>query len=156
MTARTDYYDDPAAPAPNSLVPAASAIVENERGDILLMRRVDNDLWAMPGGTMQLGESVASTAVREVKEETGLDVEIVGLVGVYTDPRHVIAYADGEVRQQFNVCFAARIIGGTLTGSSESSAVEFVPRDRLSALAIHPTIRLRLQHYLDGSAPHLG
>ncbi|WUI74722.1 hypothetical protein OHS81_12710 [Streptomyces sp. NBC_00400] len=57
----------------------------------------------------------------EVKEETGLDVEITGLVGAYTDPRHVIAYADGEVRRQFNVCFTARVAGGQLAISDEST-----------------------------------
>ncbi|MBX6768488.1 MAG: NUDIX domain-containing protein, partial [Actinomadura rubrobrunea] len=106
--ARTEYYDDPNAPRPNRLVVAASAVVTDDAGRILLQRRSDNGLYALPGGTMDLGESLPETAIREVREETGLDVEITGLVGIYTDPRHVIAYSDGEVRQQFNVCFTAR------------------------------------------------
>src|SRR3954471_14585046 len=103
---RVDYYDDPDAPAANSLVPAASAIVVDEAGRILLHRRRDNEMWALPGGVMELGESIAECAVREVREETGLEVEITGIVGIYSDPKHVFAYADGEVRQEFSVCFA--------------------------------------------------
>lgn len=61
---------------------------------------------------MELGESIADAAVREVEEETGLTVELIGLVGIYTDPGHVMAYYDGEVRQEFSVCFHARVVGG--------------------------------------------
>ncbi|MET9642773.1 NUDIX hydrolase [Streptomyces syringium] len=147
----------PQAPAPNSLVVAASAVVTDAHGRILLQRRRDNDLWALPGGGMDLGDSLPGAAVREVKEETGLDVEITGLVGTYTDPRHVIAYSDGEVRRQFNVCFTARITGGELTISDESTEVRFVEAGELGALPMHHTQRLRLRHFLDHrSAPYLG
>jgi ADP-ribose pyrophosphatase YjhB (NUDIX family) len=155
MPGRTDYYDDPNAPVPNSIVPADSALVTDTRGAILMQLRTDNGFWALPGGTMQLGESIAATAVRETREETGLDIEITGLVGIYTDPRHIIAYADGEVRQQFNVCYTARVIGGALASSSESAAVEFVDAARLDALKMHPTTRTRIEHYLCGEVPHL-
>ncbi|MFF8016425.1 NUDIX domain-containing protein [Streptomyces sp. NPDC007929] len=155
--ARTEYYDDPQAPEPNSLVVAASAVVTDDQGRILLQRRKDNDLWALPGGGMDMSDSLPGTAVREVKEETGFDVEITGLVGTYTDPRHVIAYSDGEVRRQFNVCFEARITGGTLTVSDESSDVRFVRTDEVTSLPMHHTQRLRIQHYLENrSAPYLG
>ena len=69
---RRDFYDNPEAPAANSLVPAASAIVVDD-ARILLHRRQDNDRWALPGGKMELGESLAGCAIREVKEETGLE-----------------------------------------------------------------------------------
>lgn len=85
--ARTEYYDDPDAPKPNSMVVAASAVVTDEEGSILLQRRRDNDLWALPGGGMDMAGSLPGAAVREVEEETGLEVEITGLVGTYTDPR---------------------------------------------------------------------
>ncbi|NIY65408.1 MULTISPECIES: NUDIX domain-containing protein [Streptomyces] len=155
--ARTEYYDDPEAPEPNSLVVAASAVVTDERGRILLQRRRDNDLWALPGGGMEMTDSLPGTAVREVKEETGLDVEITGLVGTYTDPRHVIAYTDGEVRRQFNVCFTARILGGQLAISDESTELRFVPPEELAELSMHYTQRLRLRHFLEHRArPYLG
>ncbi|MFE4520382.1 NUDIX domain-containing protein [Kitasatospora sp. NPDC056783] len=155
--ARTEYYDNPDAPKPNRLVVAASAVVTDPAGRILLQRRTDNGLYALPGGTMDFGESLPDTAVREVFEETGLTIEITGLVGTYTDPRHIIAYADGEVRQQFNICFTSRITGGELRISGESTDLRFIAPDDLDALPLHPTQRLRLQHFLEHRAtPYLG
>ncbi|KUL46696.1 DNA mismatch repair protein MutT [Streptomyces violaceusniger] len=155
--ARTEYYDDPDAPEPNSLVVAASAVVTDDSGCILLQRRRDNDLWALPGGGMEMTDSLPGTAVREVKEETGLEVEITGLVGTYTDPRHVIAYTDGEVRRQFNVCFTARIVGGQLAISHESTELRFVSQEELAELPMHHTQQLRLRHFLaHRDRPYLG
>ncbi|WP_030056661.1 NUDIX domain-containing protein [Streptomyces novaecaesareae] len=155
--ARTEFYDDPDAPEPNRLAVAASAVVTDDEGRILLQRRTDNGLYALPGGTMDLGESLPGTAVREVREETGLDVEITGLVGTYTDPRHVIAYSDGEVRQQFNVCFTARITGGELRISDESTDLRFVAPGDIGGLPMHHTQRLRLRHFLEHrTTPYLG
>lgn len=58
--------------------------------------------------------------VREVSEETGIIVEVDSIVGLYTNPHHVIAYNDGEVRQQFSICFRVHPVGGSLRTSSES------------------------------------
>jgi len=69
--ARKDYYHQPDAPKPNSLVPAVSAVVTDSKGNILLHKRSDNFLWSLPGGAMELGESVEQAVIREVKEETG-------------------------------------------------------------------------------------
>ncbi|MEU9402251.1 NUDIX domain-containing protein [Streptomyces sp. NPDC048242] len=155
--ARTEYYDDPQAPEPNSLVVAASAVVADDRGRVLLQKRSDSGLWALPGGGMEMTDSLPGTAVREVKEETGLDVEITGLVGTYTDPRHVIAYSDGEVRRQFNVCFRARLVGGVLAISDESLELRWVAPEELEGLPMHHTQRLRLAHFLeDRPTPYLG
>jgi NADP-dependent 3-hydroxy acid dehydrogenase YdfG len=78
--------------------------------------------------------------------------------GTNSDPRHVIAYDDGEVRQQFSICFRARPIGGTLSSSSESSAVLWVTPGELDGLNIHPSMRLRIDHGLDRSLsyPYIG
>ncbi|MFE0703206.1 NUDIX hydrolase [Streptomyces sp. NPDC058872] len=155
--ARTEYYDDPNAPRPNSLVVAASAVVTDGEGRVLLQRRRDNNLWALPGGAVDMDDSLPGAAVREVKEETGLDVEITGLVGTYTDPRHVIAYSDGEVRRQFNVCFTARVVGGTLAISDESTELRFVAPEEIDSLSMHHTQRLRIRHFLEHRAfPYLG
>ena len=91
--ARTDYYNDPDAPPTNSVVPSTTAVVTDDQGRIMLIRRRDSYLWALPGGGMKLRESIVDTAVREVGEETGLDVEFASLIGVHTNPCHVMACA---------------------------------------------------------------
>ncbi len=146
---RIDYYHDPNAPKANSLVPGASAVVVNDDGKILLQRRRDNDRWALPGGVMDIGESIGQAIVREVREETGLDVEPDYIVGVYSDPGHVFAYDDGEVRQQFSICFACKILGGQLQASEESHEVGFFTAEKIEGLDVHPSIRQRIQHYLE-------
>ena len=149
MPRRTEYFDDPNAPKANSLVVAVTAAVINDDGEILLQRRVDNELWGLPGGAMDIGESVGQAVVREVKEETGLDVEPTGVVGIYSDPGHVIAYADGEVRQEFSICFSARVIGGQVSvADQESTEVRFVAADEVDQLPMHRSTRLRFQHAL--------
>lgn len=150
---RRDYYDDPSAPQANSLVPAASAIVVDDDGRILLHRRQDNGMWALPGGKMEFGETLAGCAVREVKEETGLDVEVVGIVGTYTDPKHVFAYDDGEVRQEFSICFLTRVTGGGLAVSDESFEVAFHRPESIRSLPMVDSIRLRVEDYLSGQMP---
>jgi len=150
---RRDFYDDPHAPPANSLVPAASAIVVDDEGRLLLHRRQDNNMWALPGGKMELGETLAGCAVREVKEETGLEVEVTGIVGIYTDPKHVFAYDDGEVRQEFSVCFASRVVGGSPAVSDESFEVAFHTPAAVAGLPMIDSIRLRINDYLSGQTP---
>lgn len=150
---RVDYYDDPDAPAANSLVPAASAVVVDDQGRILLHRRRDNNKWALPGGVMELGESLADCAVREVREETGVDVEVVAIVGIYSDPKHVFAYDDGEVRQEFSICFTCKPVGGDVSVSDESLEVRFFDAADVAGLPMVDSIRLRVTDYLSGSTP---
>lgn len=80
-----------------------------------------------------------------------------GLIGIYTNPAHVMAYDDGEVRQQFSICFHARITGGKLRASSESMEVVFVHPSKLDGLSIHPSMRMRIDHGLATRAePYIG
>ncbi|MFB6678052.1 NUDIX hydrolase [Streptomyces sp. NPDC056390] len=155
---RIDYFRDPKAPAANSVVPSVTAVVRNAQGSILLIHKTDNGLWALPGGGHDVGESIEQTVVREVDEETGVSVVVEDIVGLYTDPQHVIAYDDGEVRQQFSICFHARPVGGSLRTSSESKEVRWVSPADLDSLEIHPSMRLRITHGLDESrtTPYLG
>lgn len=146
---KKDYYDDPAAPRANSLVVAVAAVVQNDQGHILMIERTDNGLWAIPGGAQDIGETTREAVVREVEEETGILVEVTGVTGIYSDPRHVIAYDDGEVRQEFSITFRARPVGGNVRTSSESKRVEWVSPDRTPSLNIHPSVRLRITHALE-------
>jgi ADP-ribose pyrophosphatase YjhB (NUDIX family) len=155
--ARIDYFNDPNAPKANSIVPSVTAIVPNERGELLLVHKTDNDLWALPGGGMDVGESMADTVVREVKEETGIDVEVTGVVGIYTNPNHVMAYDDGEVRQEFSVCFHAQVVGGTAReDGEETKEVRWVEPAAVAKLNIHPSMRRRIDDALTGrSTPQI-
>ena len=150
---RRDYYDDPHAPAANSLVPAASTVVVDAEGRILLQRRRDNDMWALPGGKMELGESLGDCARRETLEETGLEIELTGIVGIYSDPKHVFSYDDGEVRQEFSLCFAARVVGGELRVSDESTKVAWFEPVEIPGLPMVESIRLRVLDFLSGQTP---
>ncbi|MFI6215918.1 NUDIX hydrolase [Nocardia brasiliensis] len=155
--ARTEYYNDPNAPKPNSIVSAATAFVLDDENRVLLIQRSDNGLWATPGGAQDFGEYIADTAVRETREETGIEIEVTGLVGIYTNPHHVMAYADGEVRQQFSICFRAVSRGGLLQTSPESPRVRWVPQSELDELNIHPSVRLRLDHgFANLPEPYIG
>ncbi|MGV8909328.1 MAG: NUDIX hydrolase [Propionicimonas sp.] len=150
---RIDYIDDPDAPAPNSVVPSVVAVVTDDQGRVLLIHKTDNDLWALPGGGHEPGESLAETVVREVFEETGYQVVPTQIVGTYTNPHHLIAYDDGEVRQQFSICFVADLVGGNATTSSESKSVEWVSPEEIKDRTMHPSMRLRLRHGLERRTP---
>jgi ADP-ribose pyrophosphatase YjhB (NUDIX family) len=154
---KRDYHDNPAAPKANSIVVAVTVAVRNAQGELLLIERTDNGLWALPGGALDIGESVVQAARREVYEETGIHVEITGLSGIYSDPRHVIAYDDGEVRQEFSICFHAKPVSGEPRSSSETSQARWVSPDSLQSLKVHPSMRLRIDHALQREPqPYLG
>lgn len=155
MSKRVDYYHDPEAPAANSLVVGSSAVVVDGEGRILLQRRSDSGNWALPGGAMDIGETFAQSVVREVKEETGFDVRIERIVGIYSDPGHVFAYDDGEIRQEFNICLACAIVEGELSVSSESTDVRFFSLDEVSQLTMHKSIRNRIEDYFRSGPPVL-
>lgn len=119
---------------------------------MLMIRRADNGLYAIPGGALEIGETLSQAVRREVMEETGVAVVVTGLIGVYSDPEHVIEFADGEVRQEFSICFRADPVGGELRTSDESTEVLWVDPDDLDSLDIHPSVRLRIRHGLEGAA----
>ncbi|MFI6903358.1 NUDIX hydrolase [Nonomuraea sp. NPDC050394] len=105
--------------------------------------------------------TVAAAGVRECKEETGLDIEIVGLVGVFSTPDHVIVYMKGsevdEVRQPINVCLWAHVVGGEIRPEpAEAQEVRWVAAEKLAGYGIHPAIRLRIDCGLAGGSPHIG
>jgi 8-oxo-dGTP diphosphatase len=143
--ARRDYFFDPAAPKLNSIHPAAAVALFNSQGGILLLRRKDNDKWTMPGGTLDFGESMIDCAIREVREETGLNILITGLIGTYTDPQILIAYSDGEVRQEFTLVYAAEIESGELKIDDESKEPCWVPLSAAVELPLAESQRRRLK-----------
>ena len=110
---RIEYLNDPAAPKPNSLVPACGILAVDDSGRVLLQRRRDTGQWAIPMGKQELGETPSQCAIRETLEETGVLTEITGILGVYSDPGHIVAYTDGEIRQEWELILLGRPVSGT-------------------------------------------
>ena len=114
---------------PTEVKISVSAVVTRRQkpGEILLMRRSDNEHWGLPGGYVEPGESVVAATEREVREETGFEIEVGPLVGVYSDPKtQVIEYEDRRRVQAINLCFTA-IAGeqGELTTPEETLEIGF-------------------------------
>ena len=158
MAGRIDFHHDPAAPPATRIVPSVNVAVTNDAGELLLICRSDNGNWALPGGAVDLGESLAQAAVRETREESGIECEVTGLAGIYTDPGHVILYtSDGEVRQEFSIVLTARATGGRLASSAETSQARWVPRGEVGGYRMDQSMRLRVGHVLEGRChPYVG
>ena len=125
--------------------PSVSAVIFDRRGRLLLQQRSDGGQWGLPGGSVEIGESVAQAVVREVLEETGLTVRPRRIVGVYSDPAlQVVRYPDGNVWHYVNVCFECERRAGELTTCDETLALEYFSLRRLprTLLANH-RIRIR-------------
>jgi 8-oxo-dGTP pyrophosphatase MutT (NUDIX family) len=152
---RIEYWNDPQAPRPNSLVPACGVLAADEQGRILLQRRRDTGQWAIPMGKMELGETPRQCAIRETLEETGVLTVVTGILGVYSDPRHIVAYSDGEIRQEYEVILLGHPVGGAPAANDEASDVAWVAPGDLSTLDIQPTHWRQLRDYLDRSFPHV-
>ena len=101
--------------------------------ELLLMQRSDNGHWGLPGGYVEAGENVTDATAREVFEETGVEIAVGRLIGVYSDPaRQVIAYPDGHRVQAVNLCFEARATGqGEATTPEETLASGYFPSGAL-------------------------
>lgn len=157
--ARREYDHQPDAPVATCVAPSAFAGVRDLTGRILLVRRCDTGDWELPGGHVDPGESASDAAIRETAEESGMTVEITGLVGIYTDPGHVIADPHtGQVRQPFAVCFHARPLSGSPGGDQvETSDARWFTTGEIPDLPIRPAMRLRIDHALTpGHACHIG
>lgn len=117
------------------ILPGAMALVPNERGELLCTRRTDDGLWHPPGGYADLGETTTATVIREVREETGLAIEPVRVMGLYSQtPLMLARYPNGDVVHNVGIAFECRITGGALRADGdEASAVAFKPVEELLA-----------------------
>jgi 8-oxo-dGTP pyrophosphatase MutT (NUDIX family) len=125
--------------------PAASAVIFDRRGRLLLQQRSDGGQWGLPGGSVEIGESVRDAIVREVLEETGLIVTVRRLIGVYSAPAiQVVRYPDGNVWHSVSLSFECSVRGGSLKTCDETLALDYFPLRRLPAtLLSHHRIRIR-------------
>lgn len=140
---------------PESLGLSVSAVVwrQDDRRELLLMQRSDNAHWGIPGGFVEPGESVEQAVAREVAEETGVDIAVGRLIGVYSDPaRMVVEYPDGQRVHVVNLCFEARPIGrGTATTPDEALASGYFALDALPDPLV-PIHRVRIEDAAAGAA----
>jgi 8-oxo-dGTP diphosphatase len=151
---RQVYFHDPAAPAATVVAPSVFVAVRRPDQRLLLVRRVDSGAWELPGGRVDVGEDLLEAARREVAEESGVQVEVTELAGLFTDPGHVVRSATGEVRQQFALIFRARAVGGVPRGDQrETSAAAWVPVTELPGLPIEPPVRLWIAQALAVGEP---
>ena len=122
----------------NGAIRASSltAVFHGERDKILLTRRSDNGRWCLPGGGIEPGESAAEAAIREVREEVGLEVRIKRLVGVYSSPDNLLEYLDGCRVQYVALLFEAEAIGGELALSDEVTENAYFAADEMDNIDV--------------------
>jgi 8-oxo-dGTP pyrophosphatase MutT (NUDIX family) len=120
---RTEYWNDPDAPKPNSLVPACGVLAVDEAGRIPAPRHRPVGAADGQDGTRR---DPSQRAIRETLEETGVTVAITGILGIYSDPAHIVAYTDGEVRQEYELMFTGRPVAGGPTANDEASDVAWI------------------------------
>src|SRR5436190_8238823 len=132
------------------VIGCAAIIFDDAHEKILLTRRSDNGRWCLPGGRMEAGESASECCIRETREETQLDVEIVRLVGVYSSPDMVIQYKDGNRRQVVAMSFECRVIRGTSGLSDETTEVGWFTPKQIETMDLVELHRQRIPDALEG------
>jgi len=125
--------------------PAVSAVIFDRRRRLLLQQRSDGGQWGLPGGSVEIGESVKDAVQREVHEETGLVVAVRRLVGVYSEPAlQLVRYPDGNIWHYVSMSFECIVRGGELQTCDETLALEYFSLRRLpSTLLAHHRVRIR-------------
>lgn len=124
--------------APPKHIVSAATIVLNEKQEILLIRGPRRG-WEMPGGQVEEGESLKAAAVRETKEETGIDVEVLKFCGIFQN-------VEGSI---CNTLFLAKPIGGDFQTSTESLEVGFFPLPEALGMVTWKNFRQRIEYCLD-------
>ena len=128
-----DVAGQPLPRGPDAIRPGTNAIIFNGSREVFLEKRADYGVWGLPGGAVEVGESVQESLVREVYEETGLHVVVKRLVGIYSDPSRysVVVYPDGHVVHCVTIGFECERVSGDLRISSESTDIGYFPTDAL-------------------------
>jgi 8-oxo-dGTP pyrophosphatase MutT (NUDIX family) len=130
------------------LLPSAAVAIHDEQGRVLLCLHADKNIWVTPGGLIEPGEQPATAAMRETLEETGLEIQITGILGVYGGPDLIIDYPNGDKAAYIGTIFRGRVTGGTLKpDNDEILDARYFTRDEF----------LRLPHskWLDTAMPVL-
>ena len=129
-------------PKPVTPFVGCDVFAADAEGRVLLVRRVDNGFWALPGGCQDLGETPAECARRECREETGLEVRLVRLLGVFSSQRYEYVNYPWKDNEVSHLLFQAAIVGGQLTASAETSQADFFAENELPPLSDGHAARL--------------
>jgi ADP-ribose pyrophosphatase YjhB (NUDIX family) len=130
----------------------SATIFDETRQKVLLTRRVDNGLWCLPGGHMDPGESVEECCLREVFEETGLQVRVKRLTGVYSNPDQLVIYSDGNQAHFVVMNFDVEAVGGELGLSNETSEIGYFSLAEIESMPMHDRHADRVADALTGRA----
>jgi ADP-ribose pyrophosphatase YjhB (NUDIX family) len=122
---------------------AVNAVVFNEKREVLLAKRTDNGLWCIPGGHVDLGETLAQACLRELYEETGLRAEVLRVVGIYSDTKGSLHIAQGPEWHTVRVSLLCKVTGGVLTPSDETSEINYFDVRQLPALITDHAQRIK-------------
>lgn len=139
------FFYDQDCPDPNvALHPGVSAVIFDTAKRILIMKRPHGGYWCLPGGRMDIDESAQECCIRETREETGLQTEVVRLISVNTNPRSIVVYPDGNVHRSFVLCFEARVLTGSLNVSSESEGFYWLAQGEIDDFKLIPDSRFNM------------
>jgi 8-oxo-dGTP diphosphatase len=128
---------------------AVGGITENKEGDILLVKTYHGG-WVFPGGQVEEGENLMDALIREIKEESGIDVEVSCLIGIYSNTGKYKGYNGVEVvPTKVMMDYICKPVSGELCTSEETSESLWVSKDKVLDMIEAPAIRERYQAYLD-------
>ncbi len=125
---------------------SCAVIFDDRREKVLLTKRSDNGLWCVPGGQMEAGESVEECCIREVFEETGLQVRTIRLIAVYSNRDQLVVYPDGNQAQIVVLSFEAEVTGGTLGLSEETTQAGYYSPAEMDSM---PMLGRHLERVMD-------
>ncbi|MGA2665569.1 MAG: NUDIX domain-containing protein [Nitrososphaerales archaeon] len=135
------------------LVPSVAVILRDDRGRVLLARSADSGLWLPPGGAVEPDESPREAAIRETREETGVVVEPIRVVGAYGGPEHRVVYPNGDVVSYVMTLFEARLVSGVpVPDDEETLEVRYFSREELASVPTPAWLGEALHDALDGAA----
>lgn len=137
------HINNPDAPKPNKpITPGACAVILNKEQKVLLHKREDmKNLWSLPGGKMEPGESISGCCVREIREEMALKIKPIRLIGIYSSPNCIFEWSSELVYQSFVVAFLCESDSSNVVLNNESDDSGWFDRNDVKNLNTIPFVK---------------